>query len=135
MGDFVESVEVVGLVEALIPHEIVVIAKGVGDLLEDDHDADAGQHALDDHVRDEISNDAGSQKTDAQLERTRKQHRESEGGERLQFLNGLQDDHRQTGGRAADTQFGTGKERNDDPPYDAGDDAADERRTRGQGHS
>ena len=125
----------VGLVEALIADEIVVIAEGVGDLLEDDHDADARQHALDDHVRDEISNDAGSQQTDAQLERARKQHRQSEGGEGFQILDGFQDDHRQTGSRAADTQFRAGKERYDDPTDDAGDDAADQRRTRGQCHS
>ena len=135
LGNFVERVQMVRLLKALITNEVVVIAHGVGDLLQDDHNADAGQHPLNYHVGNEVADHSGSEQSNSNLHSAGQEHRQSEGFEGLQLLNCIEHDHSQARGRTTDTEFGSGKERHDHTPNHACDDAAQQGRPRGQRHA
>ena len=117
-GQFGERVLVVRLLEGQIPFRVGVVAEEVGDLFQNQDHPDGGQEALDDAGWEERSEEPGPGESQADLDQTRKHHRQEERRERPKYHDLGGDDRRQTGGRAA----GAGVRPAQHPHEDATDD-------------
>ena len=103
------------------------------DLLQDDQQADAREHPLDHGGREEVSEDARAGDAEEQLEDARQDDGDQEGLVAAEGVDRLEDDHRQSGRRARDTQGRPAERADEDAADDSGDQAGEERGTGGQG--
>jgi hypothetical protein len=99
-------------------------------VLEDDGEADARQHPLDDRGREVIPDDARAREAERHLDDAGQHHRQQEGLPGAQRRDGGEDDDRQAGGGPADAQGGPAGRPHHDAADDAGNDAREERGAR-----
>jgi hypothetical protein len=111
---------VVRLLEGQIPFRVGVVAEEVGDLFQNQDHPDGGQEALDDTGWEERSEEPGPDESQADLDQTRKHHRQEERRERPKCHDLGGEDRRQTGGRAADAGVRSAQHPHEDATDDPG---------------
>ena len=102
------------------------------DLLDENDDADGGQHALDDAAREVLPDNASTCDAQHQLGQATDDHGQEEGF-KPNFLDAVVDNHRKSCGRSGHAHVAAGNGGDDDATDDAGNQASDGRRTRCQG--
>jgi hypothetical protein len=104
-----------------------VPADGVGDLLQDDQQADSGEHSLDHGRGKEVGEGAGPQQAEHDLEHAREHHRQQERLEAAEILDRAEHDDRETGGGTRDAERRAAEAADHDPADDARDESGEER--------
>ena len=121
-----------GAEEIEVAFQRLVPPQRMGDLLEDDHHADRGQHPLDHGIGHEVRHTARPEHAESDLHDPRDHDGEQKCGKRAKTLNGRGDDHGQAGGRPAYAHRRRGEQRDDQPADDAGDHTGKQRCPRGE---
>ena len=104
----------------------------MGDLLEEDEDADPCQHALDDRRWEVVADDACAHEAKGDLEDASEHHGDQEDLKGAELVNGAEHDDSEARSRSGDAGSRAAEGAHDDASDDAGDDARDQRRARGQ---
>jgi hypothetical protein len=125
-GDLGERVPAVGLGELQVTLVRRRVAQRVRNLLEDEDDADAGQHPLDHRGREVVADDARAQEARDDLKDAGDHDGEQE-GLKAQVVDGRENDHGHPGRGAADAERRPADQRHDQAADDAGDHAGGQR--------
>ena len=102
------------------------------DLLDENDDADGGQHALDDAAREVLPDDAGTRDAQHQLGQATDDHGQEEGF-KPDVLDAVVHNHRKSCGRAGHAHVAAGDGGDNDAADDAGNQAGDGCRAGSQG--
>lgn len=101
------------------------------ELLGEDDEADAGQHAEDHGGRHGAEPLAELQDAGEELQEAAQHHDPAESDEAVGLVDVIQDEHDEAGGRAADLERAAGERADDEPADDPGDEAGFRRQTAG----
>ena len=101
---FAKGVMPVGLCESELALGVGIVPKCMGDLLENDDDANTGEHSLDDRGREVVANDASFERPQYDLNDAPQHNGDKKSLESPELLNGRQHDHRETRRRPAHAQ-------------------------------
>ena len=104
----------------------------MGDLLENNHQTDAGEHALEHGTGDIVGDRTKAERAEGELKAAGEDDGGLEGGEVAEVLNGTGDQHGKARSGTADTDFRPGERGHDGAPDDPGQDAGKQRRATGQ---
>ncbi len=106
---------------------VAIVAHGMRDLLDENDDADAGEHAGDHGGREKIGDDPGFNESHDGLKDTGQDQSQQKSFE-TKILYGGHHDDRKTCGRTTDAQGGAAHQGDQNPPHDAGNQPGEQRR-------
>ena len=123
------------LEEAQVAFEVGVTAKGVRDLLQDDREADRGEHPFD-HGRGYVFRyDAEPQRSERELNDPRDDDRGEERLVRAELFDGRENDQRQACRGPADADLRAGEDADDEAPDDPRNQATHQGRAGREGNA
>ena len=130
-----EGVFMVWLGKAHFALRIGIVAENVGDLLQDQNEADGCEEAFNDTHREERCDEAESKRAHQNLHRSRHDHRRQKGLKTAQHGDLRRHDGRESRRRSAHAFFRSAEDAHHDPTDDPGDQTGKQRRIRCQGNA